>query len=90
MKAKLLGRLASAAVLLLSAATATAHNFEVDGIYYYYGYYFGENNTAIVTYKGNSPYAYSNEYSGAVTIPSEVTYEGNTGHLKKRVYSLLQ
>ena len=35
MKQKLFGRLAAvAAVLLLSAATASAHDFEVDGIYY--------------------------------------------------------
>ena len=35
MKQKLFGRLAAvAAVLLLSAATASAHDFEVYGIYY--------------------------------------------------------
>ena len=34
MKQKLFGRLAAAAVLLLSAASAMAHDFEVDGIYY--------------------------------------------------------
>ena len=72
MKAKLFGRIA-AAVLLLSAATATAYDFEVNGIYYNIGYW---NNTASVTYKGDSFDTYDNEYSGAVTIPSEVTYEG--------------
>ena len=73
MKQKLFGRLAAvAAVLLLSAASASAHDFEVNGIYYNIGYW---NNTASVTYKGNSWDAYDNEYSGTVTIPSEVTCE---------------
>ena len=72
MKQKLFGRLAAAAVLLLSAATATAHDFEVDGIFYNIDDW---NNTASVTYKGNSYDTYANEYSGAVTIPSEVYYE---------------
>ena len=72
MKAKLFGRIA-AAVLLLSAATASAHDFEVDGIFYNIDDW---NNTASVTYKGDSFDTYANEYSGAVTIPSEVTYEG--------------
>ena len=75
MKQKLFGRLAAAAVLLLGATTATAHDFEVDGIYY--NKYDG-NNTATVTYKGDNYYAFANEYSGAVSIPSEVTYEGTT------------
>ena len=74
MKAKLFGRIA-AAVLLLSAATATAYDFEVNGIYYNIGYW---NDIASVTYKGSSYDAYANEYSGTVTIPSEVTYEGIT------------
>ena len=73
MKQKLFGRLAAAAVLLLSAATATAHDFEVNGIFYNKNE--DENNTASVTYKGSSYDAYANEYSGAVTIPSKVTYE---------------
>ena len=74
MKQNLFGRLAAAAVLLLGATTATAHEFEVDGIFYNKS----GNNTASVTYKGDSWYAYANEYSGAVTIPTEVTYEGTT------------
>ena len=75
MKAKLFGRIA-AAVLLLSAATATAHDFEVNGIFYNKNE--DENNTASVTYQGNSWDAYDNEYSGTVTIPSEVTDYGIT------------
>ena len=75
MKQNLLGRLAAAAVLLLSATTASAHDFEVDGIYYNKD---DGSKTASVTCKGYYYYDYVNEYSGAVTIPSEVTYEGTT------------
>ena len=75
MKQKLLGRLAAAAVLLLSATTATAHDFEVDGIYYNKDDWY---KTASVTYKGNYYGNYSDRYSGAVTIPSTVTYDGIT------------
>ncbi|MGM9835867.1 MAG: leucine-rich repeat protein [Muribaculaceae bacterium] len=31
-----------------------------------------------MTYRGNSYYEYSDEYSGNVVIPSSVTYSGNT------------
>ena len=76
MKQKLFGRLAAAAaVLLLSAATASAHDFEVNGIFYKKN----SNGTSVsVTYKGSSYSSYSNEYSGAVTIPASVTYSGKT------------
>ena len=56
---------------LLLPATAIAHDFEVDGIYYNIN-----GNEAIVTYRGTSYYQYSDEYSGSVTIPSSVTYNG--------------
>ena len=75
MKQNLLGRLAAAAVLLLGAATATAHDFEVNGIFYNKD---NGSKTASVTCKGYYYYDYVNEYSGAVTILSEVTYEGTT------------
>ena len=75
MKQKLFGRLvAVAAVLLLSAATASAHDFKVNGIFYKKS----GNNTASVTFKGDNYGAYANEYSGAVTIPATVTYSGKT------------
>ena len=49
---------------------ASAHDFEVDGIYY--------NKTSdtkvSVTYRGNSSY-YANEYIGDVVIPETVTYK---------------
>ena len=75
MKQKLFGRLAAAAVLLLSVASASAHDFEVDGIYYNIN---SDGTSVSVTYKGSYYSSYSNEYSGAVTIPSEVAYEGTT------------
>ena len=59
---------------LLLPTTATAHNFEVDGIFYNIIH----GNNATVTYKGTFYYEYSNEYSGDVTIPSTVTYNGTT------------
>ena len=76
MKQKLFGRLvAVAAVLLLSAATASAHSFEVDGIYYEKN---SDGTSVSVTYKGQYYDSYYTEYTGAVTIPSEVAYEGTT------------
>ncbi len=57
---------------LLLPATATAHDFEVDGIYYTIN-----GNEATVTYKGSPAYEYD-EYSGSVTIPSTVTYGSTT------------
>lgn len=53
---------------LLIPATALAHDFEVDGIYYNIN---GTTATVTVTH-GN------NEYSGTVIIPSTVTYGGLT------------
>lgn len=77
MKHKFFMRLAAvAAVLLLSAATASAHDFEVNGIYYKINSYGG--TSVSVTYKGSSSVDYDNEYSGAVTIPASVTYYGRT------------
>ena len=60
------------AVLLCSVA-ASAHDFEVDGIFYKISY-----DDAIVTFKGQRSDQYSNEYSGSVVIPEEVTYNGKT------------
>ncbi|MBR4829880.1 MAG: leucine-rich repeat protein, partial [Muribaculaceae bacterium] len=54
---------------LLLPATATAHDFEVDGIYYNIN-----GNEATVTYDGS----YYTEYSGSVVIPATVTYNGTT------------
>ena len=57
---------------LLLPATALAHDFEVDGIYYIIN-----GNEASVTYKGAS-FFYSRAYSGSVTIPTTVTFNGTT------------
>ena len=57
----------------LLPALATAHDFEVDGIYYNIN-----GNEASVTYKGSDVNDYSNEYSSSVVIPPTVTYNGTT------------
>ena len=63
---KQLFRLSILVLALLLSATATAYDFEVDGIYYDI-----EGTNASVTF-GN------NEYTGSVTIPATVTYNGKT------------
>ena len=65
-----------AALLLLCSTIASAHYFEVDGIYYNITSI--TDKTVAVTYKGSYYSQYSNEYSGAVTIPASVTYNGTT------------
>lgn len=62
--------------VLLCSISASAHHFEVDGIYYNRT----SDTTVAVTFRGSSYYAYSNEYSGDVTIPSIVTY-ANTEYI---------
>ena len=70
-------RLLSLSLFLMMAMLSFAHDFEVDGIYYdiisstapY---------TVAVTYQGTSYSEYSNEYTGSVTIPEKVTYNGKT------------
>ena len=57
--------------LLLLPTTALAYDFEVDGIYYDIN-----GNEVTVTYAGEYYYDYNNEYSGNVTIPATVTYNG--------------
>lgn len=59
---------------LLATTCLWAHDFVVDGIYYN----FLDGNNVAVTYKGSSYDAYNNEYSGEVTIPETVTYNGTT------------
>ena len=58
---------------ILLSATATAHDFEVDGIYYNIN-----GNEATVTYRGLFYYSVENEYSGSVVIPATVTHNGTT------------
>ena len=63
--------------LVLVATTALwAHNFSVGGIYY--NILTDKTNEVEVTFRGSDYNSYSNEYSGSVTIPSTVTYNGTT------------
>ena len=64
--------LALAATGLLCATGVSAHDFEVDGIYY--NIMSEEDKTVEVTYQGGA-YTYYEEYSGAVNIPDTVTYD---------------
>ena len=61
---------------LLCSLTASAHDFEVDGIYYTINP--TSKPAVVVTYQGSSYDSYTNEYSGEVTIPSTVTYRNKT------------
>ena len=61
---------------LWCSLTASAHDFEVGGIYYKITS--PTDLTVAVTYSGGSYDSVSDEYSGAVTIPSTVTYNNNT------------
>ena len=60
------------ALLLLCSITASAHDFEVDGIYYKITNF--ATKEVAVTYKGSSCDEYYNEYTGSVVIPESVTY----------------
>ena len=59
--------------MLLCNLTVTAHDFEVDGIYY-----LKNGSEATVTFKGTNCNSYFNEYSENVIIPSTVYYNGFT------------
>ena len=61
--------------LLCLSLSARAHDAEVDGIFYNLDVV---NRTATVTFKGDSPGSYDNEYSGDVVIPETVFYYGFT------------
>ena len=59
--------------VLLCCVTMSAHDFEVNGIYYKVT---SETDLTVgVAYKGYSSGSYSNEYSGTVTIPPTVTFQ---------------
>jgi len=63
-------------LLLGITITASAHDFEVDGIYYLITS--ETDKTVAVSYQGSEETEYSNDYSGSVTIPSNVTYNSTT------------
>lgn len=63
-------------MVLFGISTSFAHDFTVNGIYYKKP---SSTSTYVyVTYKGSTYTSYENEYSGAVIIPSTVTYNGTT------------
>ena len=64
-------------LILMSCIGARAHDFVVDGIYYNITSS-SVPYTVAVAYKGTSSTQYSGEYSGAITIPESVTYNGVT------------
>ena len=61
--------------MLWCSLTASAHDFAASGIYY--NITSETDLTVEVTYRGNSYDEYSNEYSGAITIPESVTSIGD-------------
>ena len=61
--------------LLCLSLSARAHDAKVDGIFYNLD---ADDKTATVTFKGDSPDSYDNEYSGNVVIPETVIYNGIT------------
>ena len=67
-------------LLMMLPMVASAHEFEVknaDGVTIYYNYV--NNGTELaVTFRGTFYLNYSNEYSGNVVIPEEVTYMNRT------------
>ena len=63
-------------LLFALVATSALWAFEVDGIYY--KILTDKTNEVAVTYRGSYSTSYDNEYSGSVTIPSTVTYNGTT------------
>ncbi len=67
--------LATIAVLFCNLAVS-AHDFEVDGIYY--NITSSDDLTVAVRYRGNNYDTYSNEYSEDVVIPSTVSYDSTT------------
>jgi len=72
-------RLLSLSLFLMTVMLSFAHHFDVknaDGKTIYYN--ITSSTTVAVTYKGTSYREYSNEYTGDVTIPESVNYNGKT------------
>ena len=73
--------------MMMLPMVASAHNIEVknaDGVTIYYKYV-NDGTELAVTCRGASYNDYSNEYSGNVVIPEEVTYMNRT----RRVTSIV-
>ena len=65
-------------IMSMAGFEASAHDIEAknsDGVTIYYNLF--SNTELQVTYRGNSCYDYSYEYTGVVNIPSSVSYNGN-------------
>ena len=60
-------------MMVLCAISASAYDFEVDGIYYNI-----DGNNVAVTYKSYTNHTYYSDYAGDVTIPTTVTYNDMT------------
>ena len=66
---------------ILLGVTAHAHDFEAqnsDDIVIYYNIISTTDKTCEVTYRGSSYSSYSDEYTGSITIPETVPYNGIT------------
>ena len=62
-------------LLVASVSVIYASDTQVDGIWYDFD---SSTKAASVTYRGSSKSSYEGEYSGPVTIPETVTYNGTT------------
>ena len=65
-------------VALLCCAAVTAHDIELDGIYYTFTRHYETGGEVSVTYKGDSYDSYVDEYSGVVVIPEQIICNGGT------------
>lgn len=72
---KQLHRLLLPAAAVLFAGSGYAHDVEVNGIYYNLN---TTEKTADVTYQGEHAFSYPERYTGDVTIPASIIWEGNT------------
>ena len=70
-------RLLSLSLFLMIAVLSFAHDFEKGGIYYNITSSTAPYTVA-VTYQGTSYSEYMDKYTGSVTIPDKVTYNGKT------------
>ncbi len=70
-------RLISLTICLMTALLSFAHDFEKDGIYYKYNVT-PKTIEAEVTFKGTEYDSFADEYTGDVTIPSSVNFNGRT------------
>ena len=58
-------------LLIFNSMLVSAHDFEIDGIYYNY-----TSDGVYVTYAGNSYSEVENEYNGVIRIPATILYNG--------------